>query len=202
MIFVTIQKSTTTSLPQIHVPHYQKLNAYNIKPVQATESRLVHHYQDASFNKHQLGHAAQHTLLQQLIAEREKSRKSSRLPDKDLTANIIHAVRDYNTLVEILVKVEEIEGVQVDQTLQHFLVFHRADFHSYGIQVRQSIYLEYDPILLRHKISAEGVKKSQAILIGPKGLVTELFYLFDRIVVALNHMGYDSDTGQKFDIKA
>lgn len=198
---MTIQRSNT-SLPYVHTHSLQRLNAYGIKPVTPSDSKLVHHYQDVKPPRKTHAQQREETLLQQLLTERDKARKTFQNPSKELAQQIIQVIKQYNALAEILVKVEAKEGFQVDQALQHFLVFHKPAFQSYGISIRQFLYLEYDPIALRQRITHEGTAKTQAFLLGGKGIFTDLFYLFDKLVSALDHESFSDTSGQTLDIKA
>jgi len=180
----------------------KKISAYNIKPVTTVQSRLVHHYHDVLSSKQGDMHRSEDTLLHQLIVERDRAKKTIREHSKDLAHQVIQVIKQYNALIDILIKVEEKEGCQVDQALQHFLVFHKPAFSTYGISVRQFLFLEYDPIVMKHQIAKEGIVKSHALLIGSKGIITDLFYLFDRLVSSLNTENASANPVHLLDIKA
>lgn len=200
---MTIQKNTTTSLP-LH-PYHQtqkKLDQYTIKPVHSTESRLVHHYQDTFTPKASPLLQKDKGLLHQLLDERERARKLFQEKNQVLYQTIISLIKHYNYLVEILVKLEAKEGCQIDQLIQHFLVSHKSTFLSYGISVRQYLYLEYDPIVLKHQIEKNGSKTTQVLLLGKKGLLYELLYLFDRLVSQLGALSESNESRSQIDLKA
>ena len=203
MIVMTIYKSTTASMAHANASNqYKKIDNYTIKPVNATNSRLVHHYHDPTFSKRSSIHNHQDPLLHRLIVERDNAKKTLNNNTNDLAIKVIKVIKHYNSLIEVLVKIEAKEGYQVDQSLQHFLVFHRRAFSFFGIAIRQFLYLEYDPIVLRGQIANEGVQKSNILLLGSKGIITELFYLFDRVVSSLESPKDFEMNGHLLDIKA
>lgn len=200
---MTRVRNATTSLP-IHgrSSSLSKISAYNIKPVTPPEGRIIYHYQDVIQKPFEFEKTIYNDLLERLLSERDKAKKSLDNDTKDLAHQITSLVKQYNSLVEILVKIEAVEGYQIDQALQHFLVFHRHAFSAYGITIRQFLYLEYDPILLKSKLAIEGYKKSRAYFFSNKGLIVELFYLFDRLVTGLDNQSTNVHYGHMLDIKA
>lgn len=200
---MTRVRNATTSLP-IHgrSSSSTKISAYNIKPVTPPEGRIIYHYHDLTQKPLKYEKPVYNDLLHRLLTERDIAKKSLNQEMTDLLEQITLLIKQYNGLVEILVKIEAIEGYQIDQVLQHFLVFHRPAFKVYGIDIRQFLYLEYDPILLKAKLTKEGLKKSKYHFLGNKGLLSELLYLFDRLVMGLDNQAANNLYGHMFDIKA
>ncbi len=200
---MTRLRNATTSLP-IHgrSSSLSKISAYNIKPVTPPEGRIIYHYQDVIQKPFGFEKTVYNELLERLLSERDKAKKTLDNDTKDLVQQITSLVKQYNSLVEILVKIEAVEGYQIDQALQHFLVFHRHAFSAYGITIRQFLYLEYDPILLKAKLTKEGNKKTRVYFFSNKGLIVELFYLFDRLVTGLDNQSTNIHYGHMLDIKA
>jgi hypothetical protein len=200
---MTSYKNTTSTISSnVHAQINTKNRQYNIQPVKPVESHIIHHYQDALAPRDKKDRLVNQQLIARLEFEQQHAKRKLNEHTQDLTQQILALVKQYNSLVEILVKIEAIEGCQIDQSLQHFLVFHRHEFSYFGISIRQFLYLEYDPIILKSSIKREGVSKTSVKLIGSKGLFGQLLFLFDRLVMSLTSRTLDESFGHHIDTRA
>lgn len=201
---MTLHKTTTvTSSYRSQVHQKYKSNEQLIKPVGALENDTVSRYGDILSKAHQANKRHASSLFKQLDKDSERARAMMQAKIDNMELFIKDIITLYNQVVSIIVKIEEDMAYQIDQDLQHFLMTKHLNFVAYGIAVRQSLYLEYHTILLRHMLKTTPEETIYEDLFGHKGLFTQLFTIVDQVKLEFDVVpGEDDHFGRIIDTKA
>ncbi|MCK8058259.1 MULTISPECIES: hypothetical protein [unclassified Fusibacter] len=198
-----LKSVTKTSNYRSNIHGRYKLNGEVIKPVSALENSTVSHYSRIDlFPKNQY-HRLNSSLFNTLDNEREQANKLLHEKIKDLERYIKDVISAYNHIVGIIVEIEAEEENQIDHEIQNFLILNHQAFSALGINIRQSLYLEYDTIMLRSAIRALTPEEIIFRLFSNKGLLVMLFRVVDQVVYSLRSEPESTlYPGSVFDVKA
>jgi hypothetical protein len=184
---------------------HEKYRANNdvLRRVHVVENDTISHYSKIEpFQKNNYRHQDS-KLFQSLNDERDHANKLLVVPVSDLERHIKAVISSYNHMIKIIVQIEEELDIQCDQDIQHFLILHHQQLNALGLSIRQSLYLEYNTIILRSAIHKLTPKIVFERLFSHKGILVSLFKVLDHIILELdNEPEEDQYFGRIIDFKA